>query len=189
MIINRFGLRSDVMSFNLSGMGCSRGILSISLAKGLLKVHKNSTVLVLSMESEPDDEGNTGVFLIKINPASGWRIPENKPRKPGSFSTSIFGAHLIWLIINLEENLVSCKKKRENLKLKERDVEASKMKLYRFGNTSSSSIWYALVYLEAKGRVKRADTIWQLGLGSGFKCNSAVWKCISNLKQENSNGW
>lgn len=50
MIINKFGFRSNVKSVSLSGMGCSAGILSISLAKDLLKVHKNSLALVLSME-------------------------------------------------------------------------------------------------------------------------------------------
>lgn len=50
MIINRFGFRSDVKSFNLSGMGCSAGMLSISLARDLLKVHPNSLALVLSTE-------------------------------------------------------------------------------------------------------------------------------------------
>jgi predicted naringenin-chalcone synthase len=29
MVIHKFGLRSDVRSFNLSGMGCSAGVISI----------------------------------------------------------------------------------------------------------------------------------------------------------------
>ena len=51
MIINKFGFRSNVRSFNLSGMGCSSGLLSISLAKDLFQVHKNSLALVVSTES------------------------------------------------------------------------------------------------------------------------------------------
>ncbi|KAJ7977926.1 3-ketoacyl-CoA synthase [Quillaja saponaria] len=51
MIINKFGFRSNIKSYSLSGMGCSAGILSISLARDLLKVHKNSLVLILSTES------------------------------------------------------------------------------------------------------------------------------------------
>lgn len=78
---------------------------------------------------------------------------------------------------------------KEFLKLKVRDVEASKMTLYRFGNTSSSSTWYSLSYLEAKGRVRQGDRVWQLAFGSGFKCNSAVWKCISKIKPDNLNVW
>ncbi|KAL9378942.1 hypothetical protein Peur_027424 [Populus x canadensis] len=63
------------------------------------------------------------------------------------------------------------------------------MTLYRFGNTSSSSTWYSLSYLEAKGRVRQGDRVWQLAFRSGFKCNSAVWKCISKIKPDNLNVW
>lgn len=77
----------------------------------------------------------------------------------------------------------------ESLKLKNEDGEASRMALYRFGNTSSSSIWYELCYLEAKGRVKKGDRVWQIAFGSGFKCNSAVWKCISDIDLSVKNAW
>ncbi|KAM7251891.1 hypothetical protein ACFE04_023774 [Oxalis oulophora] len=76
-----------------------------------------------------------------------------------------------------------------NLKLQKEDAEASRMTLYRFGNTSSSSVWYELCYLEAKKKLKKGDKIWQIAFGSGFKTNSAVWKCISDIDLEEENAW
>jgi 3-ketoacyl-CoA synthase len=77
----------------------------------------------------------------------------------------------------------------KNLQLSPAHVEASRMTLHRFGNTSSSSIWYELAYMEAKGRVRRGHRIWQIAFGSGFKCNSAVWHALRNVKPSPDNPW
>jgi len=35
-----------------------------------------------------------------------------------------------------------------------------------------------LAYLESQVGVRRGQRVWQLGFGSGFKCNSAVWRSL-----------
>ena len=70
---------------------------------------------------------------------------------------------------------------QRSLSLRDTDMEPSKCALHRFGNTSSSSLWYELAYAEAKGRVRRGHRVWQIGFGSGFKCNSAVWRALRDV--------
>ena len=45
MLVHRFGLRKDVLTFNLSGMGCSTSVVCVDMAKRLFKVWRHSRVL------------------------------------------------------------------------------------------------------------------------------------------------
>lgn len=62
------------------------------------------------------------------------------------------------------------------LHLSEQQMAASRATLYRYGNTSSSSVWYELAYHECQSGVKPGHKVWQIAFGSGFKCNSVVWQ-------------
>ncbi|KAK8267598.1 hypothetical protein V6Z11_D11G009100 [Gossypium hirsutum] len=50
IIINKYSMKSDIKSYNLSGMGCSAGTIGVDLAQNLLKTHENKTAIVLSTE-------------------------------------------------------------------------------------------------------------------------------------------
>lgn len=54
-------------------------------------------------------------------------------------------------------------------------VEPSRAALYRYGNVSSSSVWYVMAFLEHFTGITKGDKVLQLAFGSGFKVNSAVW--------------
>ncbi|KAG9396814.1 Very-long-chain 3-ketoacyl-CoA synthase [Carpediemonas membranifera] len=72
---------------------------------------------------------------------------------------------------------------QKNLSLTDRDVEASRATLYRYGNTSSSSVWYEMAYAENHRMIKPGNMIWQIAFGSGFKANSAVWRALPGCKK------
>ncbi|KAI5388799.1 3-ketoacyl-CoA synthase 2, variant 2 [Lathyrus oleraceus] len=62
MVINHYKLKHQILSYNLSGMGCSAGLIAIDLAKQLLQVHSNSYALVVNTE----------------NMTSGWYLGNNR---------------------------------------------------------------------------------------------------------------
>lgn len=278
MVINHYKLRGNIISYNLGGMGCSAGLISIDLAKNLLQVHPNSYALVISMENITLNWyfGNErsmlvsnclfrmgGAAILLSNKRSDyWRskyklvhtVRTHKGADDKCFScitqkedpTGRIGVSLSRdlmavagdalktnittlgpLVLPMSEQLLffatlvgkklfKMKLKpyipdfrlafehfcihaggravldelEKNLQLSDWHMEPSRMTLYRFGNTSSSSLWYELAYSEAKGRIKKGDRTWQIAFGSGFKCNSAVWKALRTVNPaKEKNPW
>ncbi|KAK1649609.1 hypothetical protein QYE76_067414 [Lolium multiflorum] len=265
MIIHKYNLRGDIRSMNLSGMGCSAGLISVGLARSLLQVApRGSHALVVSTETitpnyyvgneramllpnclfriggaaallstspvnarfrlkhvvrtntgagndsayrcvfqEEDDEGNVGINLSKdLMVIAGKSLEANITRigplvlplrEQLLFALSlvarkVFRARTKPYIPNFSKAFkhfcihaggrAVIDELQKSLSLSDEQVEASRMTLHRFGNTSSSSLWYELAYMEARGRMCKGDRIWMIGFGSGFKCNSAAWECI-----------
>ncbi|KAM7274468.1 hypothetical protein ACFE04_016334 [Oxalis oulophora] len=278
MVINHYKLRGNIISYNLGGMGCSAGLISIDLAKNMLQVVPNSYALVVSMENitlnwyfgndrsklvsnclfrmggaaillsnkssdrwrskyrlvhavrthkgaddkcfscvtqEEDPTGSVGVTLSKDLMAVAGDALKTNITTLGPLVLPI-SEQLLFFATLVGKKLFKMKIKpyipdfklafehfcihaggravldevEKNLKLSEWHMEPSRMTLYRFGNTSSSSLWYEMAYSEAKGRVKRGDRTWQIAFGSGFKCNSAVWKALRTINPEKEkNPW
>ncbi|CAN8243936.1 unnamed protein product [Cochlearia groenlandica] len=206
MVINKYNLRSNVKSFNLSGMGCSAGLISVDLARDLLQVHPNSNAIIV--------KGNVGINLSKdLMAIAGEALKANITTigplvLPASeqllFLLSLIGRKILnqkWkpyipdFKLAFEHFCIHAGGRavidelQKKLQLSVEHVEASRMTLHRFGNTSSSSLWYELAYIESKGRMKRGDRVWQIAFGSGFKCNSAVWKCNRTIKTSQNGPW
>ncbi|MCO5564424.1 hypothetical protein L7F22_018085 [Adiantum nelumboides] len=277
MVVNRFKLRGNVRSYNLGGMGCSAGVISINLAQELLQVHRNSYAVVVSMENitqnwyfgnkksmlipnclfrvggaaillsnkgrdrrrakyqlmhtvrthkgadekafkcvyqEQDDEGKIGVSLSKELMSIAGESLKTNITTLGPLVLPI-SEQLLFFLNLVARKLFNLKIKpyipdfklafehfcihaggravidelERHLLLSPKHVEASRMTLHRFGNTSSSSIWYELAYMETKGRIKRGNRIWQIAFGSGFKCNSAVWHALRTIKPSADSPW
>ncbi|MFS7905661.1 putative FAE1/Type III polyketide synthase-like protein [Helianthus anomalus] len=271
IVVNRYKLRDNIITYNLAGMGCSAGLLAIGLAKKLLHIHHNTCALIVSTESitenvylgkdhskflinclfrvggaaillsncpshaekskyqllhavhtntsasdssynsifrEEDSSGIVGITINKdlLNAAIATIRPNLTSLGHLILPTKEKLMYIIHYIVkksyipnynNAVEHFIPhvggrpvLDQLQKTLGFSEDDVEASRMTLYRYGNTSSSSIWYALAYVEAKGRVKKGDRVWQIAFGSGFKCNSVIWCAMKSVDyKDGTNPW
>ncbi|XP_073128777.1 3-ketoacyl-CoA synthase 11-like [Henckelia pumila] len=278
MVVNHYKLRGNILSYNLGGMGCSAGLISIDLAKQLLQVQPNSYALVVSMENitlnwyfgnnrsmlvsncifrmggaaillsnKPSDKHRAKYQLIHTvrthkgadDKSYGCVFQEEDEKKEvgvalskdlmavagEALKTNIttlgplvlpMSEQLLFFVTLVARKVLKMKIKpyipdfklafehfcihaggravldeiEKNLELSGWHMEPSRMTLYRFGNTSSSSLWYELAYSEAKGRIRKGDRTWQIAFGSGFKCNSAVWKALRRIEPaKEKNPW
>eukprot|EP00884_Botryococcus_braunii_P002851 jgi/Botrbrau1/12567/Bobra.0169s0102.1 len=55
--------------------------------------------------------------------------------------------------------------------------------LQRFGNTSTSSVYYILAYIESHGGVRKGDRLLQMAMGSGFNAGAVAWKARRNIAE------
>ncbi|KAI4962487.1 3-ketoacyl-CoA synthase 5-like [Hordeum vulgare subsp. vulgare] len=268
MIMQRYRLRENICSVQLSGMGCSAGLIAVGLAKDLLQnAPSNAHALVVSTEIltgtyytgrkremqltdmlfrmggsavllstsssnarfelahvirnctssddnayqcvfyEEDDEGILGLNLSKnLVHVAGKALEDN---------ITMVGPLILPLSVKIAFSLSFISQKvrygttkpclpdfrkafdhlcihaggravidavQHSLCLLDEHVEPSRMTLHKFGNTSSSSVWYELAYSEVKGRMSKGDRVWMIGFGSGYKCNSVVLNCIQPAK-------
>jgi len=276
IIINKYSMRSDINSYNLSGMGCTASLIGIQMAQSLLKIHRNSNAVVLSTEilstgwysgnerpklllnclfrmgsaaillsnrkeakksskyklfrtlrtqrasddkaylaafREEDSKGNLGFTLKRdllqvvgetlrsnitvlgssIFPLSKkvWPTVSILRKKFMDNSSEVYVPNFKSVIQHFCLPTSGRQLIREigkGLKLGDREMEPALTTLQRFGNQSSSSLWYELGYLEAKERVEKGDKVWQLGMGSGIKCCSVVWECVRPAVGESKRG-
>lgn len=283
MVMHHFNMRSDVATFNLSGMGCAASLISVDLAKQLLASRGARKALVVSTEiltpnfyhgnergfliqntlfrcggaamvlsnswgdgrralfkllhtvrvqgtgdaafdcvyETEDEKGERGVRLSKdIVKVAGKCMEKNFTMLGPLILVWTEQALVVWSVIarfvlkSLSKILLANKMEEwanslptvkpyvpdfkgsidhfcihaggravidgieKNMKLAHFHTEASRMTLYNYGNTSSSSIWYELEYImdtQQNNPLKKGDRVLQIAFGSGFKCTSAVW--------------
>lgn len=265
MIVNRFKMKHNIHTYNLAGMGCSAGVISIQLVKDLLSspAHQNQLALIVSTENVTQNMyfGSNRSMLISnsLFRAGGAAILLSN-RKQDRYRSSYELEHVVrthigaddcayqcvyqdvdeqgFLGVRLDRTVMDvaakalvkniselarnilpwsekwkyiwkvyyCKQKhfvpnfkstidffaihtggkavidriQTSLCLSDKDVEPSRRVLHHHGNTSSSSIWYELKYIEDKMNIHKGHRVWMIAFGAGFKCNSVVWKYIKN---------
>ncbi|KAK7310631.1 hypothetical protein RJT34_08250 [Clitoria ternatea] len=198
----------------LSNKGCDRRTAKYKLLH-VVRTHKGADDKAFKCVYQEEDEvGKTGVSLSKDLMAIAGLALKTNITTLGPLVLPI-SEQVLFFITLVAKKLFNAKMKpyipdfklafehfcihaggravidelEKNLELMPEHVEPSRMTLHRFGNTSSSSIWYELGYVEAKGRMKKGDRVWQIAFGSGFKCNSAVWVALTDVKSSPNSPW
>lgn len=276
LIVHRYKLKPDVKTYNLSGMGCSSGVISIDFASRVLRGTRNvQNALVVITENitlnwyggenrsmlvtncifrvgcaaalitndpsrrrvskmelvdslrthhgaddgayraafqEEDDRGIPGISLTKdLIRVAGTSLKEHitilAPRVLSLSQLAHYAYSVVAAAVSRCEPSnpdftksfdhicihTGGKAVIENvarvLRLSDFVTEPARMSLTRFGNTSSSLVFYELAYFEAKRKTKKGDKMWMLAFGTGFKVGSLIWVWLQDSTQDIDNPW
>ncbi|KAF8404474.1 hypothetical protein HHK36_009359 [Tetracentron sinense] len=278
LLVNRYKFKPDIKTVNLTGMGCSSGVVSIDLAAKLLRSNRLIRyALVVVTESislnwyfgddrsrlvtncifrvgcaaaiitndpsrrrvakmelvdslrthhgaddrayraafqEEDEKGYPGVSLTKdLIQVAGLslrvHITELAPRVLPLSQLALYAYSVFMSALSRGDSKpivpdfttafehfcihtggkAVIEQVGRVLRLKDDVTESARMCLHRFGNTSSSLVFYELAYFEAKGKVKKGDRMWMLAFGTGFKVCSLVWRSLRDSCNEADNPW
>lgn len=50
-----------------------------------------------------------------------------------------------------------------------------------YGNTSCSTTWYVMAYMESIDGLKRNQTVMQIGMGGGMKAGVNIWRALRDV--------
>ena len=273
MIINKFKMRTNIESYNLGGMGCSAGPISIGLAKRLLgSLNRGGYALVVSTENITQNwyQGNERSMLIPNTIFRMGGAAMLLTNKKTEASRSLYELeHVVRVHLGAQDDAFRCVYQHEDadkkigvelnkdlvnvaaralevnltkmgplvlplgeklafaanwiarkvfaaklqpyiprfnkafdhfclhaggravvtglsrqLNLSEDKMAPSANALHWYGNTSSSTVWYSFSWIETVQGVAKGERVWQVAFGSGFKCNSCVWRALKNIKRE-----
>lgn len=67
---------------------------------------------------------------------------------------------------------------QKGMNLPDEAVIPSFASLRDMGNTSSSTTWYTIAYLESQSMVKKGQQIMQVGAGGGMKGGVNIWRAL-----------
>ncbi|KAK9841816.1 hypothetical protein WJX81_004960 [Elliptochloris bilobata] len=261
MIVNHFKMRTDVLSHNLAGMGCSGGVVALDMAKQFLQALPNKRVLVVAHENitnnyyagnnrsclvsnclfrvggaacmlsnkpgdaarakyemtltvrshigadddafnairqREDEEGIRGICLQRnVVPTAALALKTNiaslaphvlpltelvRAVLDSDYIPNFKTAFQHFLVHTGGRAVIEEVEKK--LSLAPADVQPSKETLFRYGNTCCAAVFYVLTNMEARVGAKKGDKVWMLGFGTGFKCNSAVFKALRDVKTD-----
>lgn len=270
MLINKFKLRRDVEAYHLGGMGCSIGVVAISLVRDMLKAHPNSIALFVPAEITtycfypgrhkdflvanaifrmggaaalftnkpslysrckyelqyaervhtgqddasyrciswgPDEDGVNGVFLGKDVPGEAGKMLQAVIAKvtPKIMSWGQYAEAAYWMfgkrVLGYDwgryvPDYTKCmdhfalhaggyavlKGIQKGMNLPMEMMLPSFASLRDMGNTSSSTTWYSMAYMERFGMVKQGERVMQVGAGGGMKGGVNVWRALRDTK-------
>ncbi|CAL5229302.1 g12601 [Coccomyxa viridis] len=275
-VVKHFKFKSSIRTVNLSGMGCAASVISVDIARDMLKAHPGMRIIIAGTEnilwnmyngSQKSMLITNCIFrwggfaaLLSNHPADRFRakyklqhvvrthlggnedaynVVIQKEDEEGKVGVKI-GRELMSvaatalksnitrlapLVLPLSEQLIFASnfvarkvlgmklkpyvpdfttafehfcihpggkavimEVGKQLKLRPEQTLPMLVPFERYGNTSSSSTWYAWSYVETFQGVKKGDRLWQLAFGSGFKCCSAVWVALKT-NDEKHDAW